>query len=94
MNIPHAEWPRLAGAVQGIINQSGLERLGDVSSLEAFTGMKPERPIHSTLPKPGVRKASSILEIRAEQLSNLKEIQSCLEDMHREINEKVSERRH
>ena len=93
LNIPVAEWPRLAGAVQGIVNQSGLERLGDVSSLEAFTGMKPERPIHSTLPKPSTREASTIREIRAEQLQNLQEIKSDLESMHREIEERVSERR-
>lgn len=61
------------------------------SSLEVFTSHKPKRPVLRALPI--YRNVSSVNEVRAQQTLDIDGLQSCLNNMHREVKERVDANR-
>lgn len=88
------DWPTVTEAVQAVINQAPLRKLGLRSSsvpgvyrtpMEVFTGHRPSRPLIRALPVSQYRSATTADDLRARVLVGIEEIQEALVDMHREV---------
>lgn len=91
MRLSPLKWPAVSEAVQCILNQSPLRRLGNIDAtvsgifrnpLEGFTGHKPVRPIIRALPIHVYKNVENIEATRAEQLINIHQVQEKLENVH------------
>lgn len=96
------EWPAVIEIVQSVLNHSPLERLGVRdrndpkvyrSPLEVFTSHKPKQPLLQPLPFEKFITSTSLSEVRAKQLINIEKIQENLEQMHKEVLDKVEKTR-
>ena len=96
------DWPSITEAVQSVLNHAPLKRLGLRNSncpgvyrtpLEVFTGHKPVRPLLRALPIGSYPNAKTQDEITARQVINIKELQTAMEQMHRDVGERATKLR-
>ena len=87
------QWPALVDCVQAILNHSPLERLGGRCPLEAFAGLKPQRPLAHAAPVADFQEVRSLDQAKATQLIEVNRLQAALESLHRDVDEKVSKTR-
>ena len=92
------DWPTVIEAVQSVLNHSPLRRLGPRSPdapgvyrtpLEVYTGHTPRRPLLRALPPSSYPTALSQREADAKQLLQIQDLQTALEEMHRDVDERV-----
>lgn len=101
MRLPPKDWPAVLEAVQCVINQAPLKRLGFRTNepsvyrtpLEVFTGHLPGRPLIRALPVHKYQHASSLDLVKAEQLMKLDELQSAFLEMHKDVSERIDQSR-
>ena len=61
--------------------------------LKVFTGMQPMRPLLRALPMAEYRECPTLSEIRARQVMRTADLQAALDNMHRDVGDRVKSRR-
>ena len=93
------DWPAVTECIQSVINQAPLKRLGPRNAvettvyrtpLEVFTSHRPTRPLLRALPIEEYGSVQSLEEVRAQQLIGITETQAALENVHRNVNDRVT----
>lgn len=93
------DWPSVVYWIQSILNQSPLRRLGTSKNgamrtpLEAFTGMKPTRPILCDVTYLQYKEPKSSEEVRVQQVINIQSVQAGMDESSMEISEKITAER-
>lgn len=96
------DWPAVVESVQSIRNHAPLKRLGARSKdspgvyrcpLEVFTGQAPRRPLLRALPIHKYKDAHLDNELLARQLVEVKKIQECGHQMHKEVHARADSSR-
>ena len=102
MRLAPTDWPAVLECVQSVLNQSPLRRLGPRDGappgvhrtpLEVFTGMRPTRPLLRALPLGEFQHCTTLDEARARQVMYVESLQQALDNMHRDVTERVTARR-
>lgn len=102
MRLSPLKWPVVSEAVQYILNQAPLRRLGNRDAtvsgifrtpLEVFTGNRPDRPIILALLIHEYKNVVSIEATGADQLLNIHEVQEEFENVHREVGANIEKSR-
>lgn len=90
--LPDIQWPATVKAIQKVINQSPLKRLGKTSEgrtqypMEIFTGLRPAPLLIPTTPLRKQRDMRAIHEVRIKEIANdLSALQEALEHVHKEV---------
>ena len=95
------DWPSVVEIVQSVVNHSSLRRLGPRKDdpgvfrcpLEVLTACKPKRPLLRSLPISPSQKVVSLEQARAQQFMKIESLQSAIEGMHRDVEQRVTSAR-
>ena len=91
--IPESDWPKTVPAIQSIINNTPARRLGNRSPITVHTGMEPGNPLYLALNRMNIQDVSSVDKARILQALRIEELQKYLDDMHKSVNNALSESR-
>ena len=87
-------WPSVLPMVQSALNNSILERLGNLTPQGVFTSLPTSSPLSAVTRQDGeVTKVYKISEVRARQLLNSQRIQGALDSMHKDVAERSNRKR-
>jgi Integrase zinc binding domain/RNase H-like domain found in reverse transcriptase len=91
---PFTAWPSLLPMVQSGLNNTILPRLGNLSSTEVFLGLPTSSPL-TTLVRQGAEKSLVLhmSELRARQLLQIVQLQTAVENMHKQVHALASKAR-
>lgn len=94
------DWKEVISSLPTILNSAGLDRLGKNddgslrSPLQVMTGIKPNRPMSRILPSNLKTIQSKMIHtVRQSQKTYINNLQTSLENMHKDVSEKVTNRR-
>ena len=94
------DWASVIPTIASVLNEASLDRLGRRpdgiarSPLEAMTGIAPNRPVLRILPNsPKLTEEKTLEYARATQVIAISELQSALDQVHKDVERSVSLRR-
>ena len=76
------QWPELVNMVQAALNAAPSDKLGGISPLEAFTGLKPQRPFDTFL-HPSATEVTSMAPVKASLKKELELLVQRRDDLHK-----------
>lgn len=89
------DWPAVVDCIQSILNQSPLKRLGTRrpgvhrTPIEVFTAITPARPLLCALPMAKYPEAKTDTELRMRQITEIDKLQTSLDEMHKDVGERL-----
>jgi hypothetical protein len=91
MHLAPQEWPSVLPAIQAVLNNSPSSHRAGQTPLTAFVGHARDSPLSLTILHP--MKNQSLSFIRAQQLTESTKLTQQVEQLHKEVTDKVSRQR-